>query len=527
MDLKLSGASVGPIVGHTTSHSSLIWMRGSTAMPGRTIGVAALYDASGSYIEQSACYLRLQRRYDRTGVVEMKGLNPATSYQVRVGSLTLNAALMVRSDADGDVFSLLPAPQDLLQQLELLPEEISLAKFTTYPPNTSNELSFVFGSCRYPGFLWPAKKSDKIFGAIREQLDKPNPPRFVVMNGDQIYADKLNRHIPFLRADTPAEFQQRYKTAFTSPHMRSLLRSVPTYMILDDHEIEDDWTPSRMDADDKKYHFYLYAIAAYKNYQWIHSPRNYAPRNRDADGAGDRFYYSFECAGFPFFMLDSRTLRIQHKQGGTLEDHHLLGDPLHPSSQDSGSQLDILCDWLTSQQKQNGNRAKFIVSPIMFAPNGIETAGNDEHALSKKKDDDGWAAFPETRRQLLRTIVDGNIQNVIFLSGDAHSSCVAELSFTHKTAGKLPLRAISITSSAFYWPWPFSNGKAESFVHDSVRQNDTFMVSDDVVMDYKAYGFEQENNFSRIDLGERAISVQHYDKDGIALGVKAVLTLSE
>jgi alkaline phosphatase D len=500
-------------------------MRGSVEKPGRTVGVAALYDAKGKYVYKSVRFVQLHRQYDRTGVVEFASLTPDTAYQVRVGSLTLAKTYTMISDDDIDVFSKLPAPEDFLNQLESLPAEASLASFTTYPEKASNGLAFIFGSCRYPGLLWPANKADQIFAAIRDQLTQPDPPRFVLMNGDQIYADKLGRHIPLLRANTPAEFQERYKTAFTSKNMRELLRSVPTYMILDDHDIEDDWTATRMDGNEKEYVLYQNAIAAYKNYQWIQSPRNHCPSSKVTDIVGDRFCYSFDCGGFPFFVIDSRTHRIKNEEPCNLEENHMLGYPSESSVLDSRVQINVLYNWLLSQHSQFGNQPKFIVSPSMFAPNKLLTAGSDEHAMRNKARDDSWAAFPNTRRKILDTIVQHNIQNVVFLCGDAHCSCIAELSFTHKTGGKLPLRALSITSSAFYWPWPFADGKPDSFVHDSKVQNDQFEVNADVVMNYKAYAFEQADNFTRIDASSGFIEVQNYDREGVALGNKTTLKL--
>jgi len=525
LSYQLSSPSVGPIVGHTTSHSSLIWMRGSVENPGRTVGVAALYDARDKYVDKSARYIQLHRQYDRTGVFHFPNLAPDTVYQVRVGSLTLAKAYTMISDDDIDVFSKLPAPDDFLNQLESLPAEAGLASFTTYPEKAKNGLAFVFGSCRYPGLLWPAKKADQIFGAIRDQLVKPNPPRFVLMNGDQIFADKLGRHIPLLRADTPAEFQERYKTAFTSKHMRELLRSVPTYMILDDHDIEDDWSASRMDGNEKEYVLYQNAIAAYKNYQWIQSPRNHCPSSKFTDIVGDRFCYSFDCGEVPFFVIDSRTHRIKNEGADSLEDNHMLGYPTETATPESRVQINVLYNWLLSQQSKIGNKPKFIVSPSMFAPNKLVTAGSDEHAMRNKARDDSWAAFPGTRRKILDMIVKHNIQNVVFLCGDAHCSCIAELDFTHKASGKLPLRAFSITSSAFYWPWPFADGKPDFFVHDSKEQHDQFEMSADVVMNYKAYAFEQADNFTRIDASHDFIEVQNYDREGVALGNKTTLKL--
>ena len=94
------------------------------------------------------------------------------------------------------------------------------------------------------------------------------------MVGDQIYADMLTRSIPIGLADTFEEFQERYEQAFGSQKIRRLLRQLPTYMMLDDHEIEDNWTQDRI-QDRKKRVLFQLAIGAYMSYQWVHSPRNF------------------------------------------------------------------------------------------------------------------------------------------------------------------------------------------------------------------------------------------------------------
>ncbi|MDP3281043.1 MAG: hypothetical protein Q8M57_08370, partial [Nitrosomonas sp.] len=108
MNNMLRSPSVGPIVGHTTSTSTRIWMRGSEEAPGRTVGVAALYDAKGNYVAKSACYLRLHREYDRTGVVDFTKLKPNTTYSVRIGSLTLDSTDDMANVEDEELLKKLP-----------------------------------------------------------------------------------------------------------------------------------------------------------------------------------------------------------------------------------------------------------------------------------------------------------------------------------------------------------------------------------------------------------------------------------
>ena len=517
MPAMLRPPSLGPIVGHTTSDSVRLWMRGAD-QEGRSIGLVALFDQAGKAIPGKLAYFRLRREYDRTGVIDLGALKADTLYHARMASLTIDSVDADITLADAEVFSKLPKPQVWLDELCKLSDEQSLATFRTRRQATATTLSFIFGSCRYPGLFFSTKKADRIFGAIFNQFQSDASLKFLLMVGDQIYADKLNRSIPLARADSPSEFHDRYLTAFSSPNMRHLLRSVPTYMILDDHEIEDNWVRGRIKNTAKRELFQM-AISAYMSYQWLHSPRNYGPQGELDDASGDYLYYSFDCEGDPVFVMDSRTQRIKDDDDTVLEDNHLLGYPAKASAVGYLGQIDLLCQWLVDQQAQSGNRPKFIVSPSVFVPNTVRTAGNTAKSLKNKCEDDSWAAFPQTRRQLLETIVKHNIQNVVFLSGDVHCSNIAEMRFVDsKTRSDLPLRAYSITSSTFYWPWSFADGDPLSFVHDSSLEQDNFKINSAVEMAYKATHFEQSDNFTRVDVMADRINIRNFDKDGQPLG---------
>jgi len=191
-------------------------------------------------------------------------------------------------------------------------------------------------------------------------------------------------------------------------------------MILDDHEIEDNWQQDRINNAEKRELFHL-AIGAYMSYQWSHGPQ-------DFDG---RLFYKFECDGFPFFVLDERTQRFKDDDEG-LNDNHLLGRPsIVPDKEPT--QLDHLCNWLSFQQENSGDRPKFIVSPTAFVPNPVITTRNEK----QKNKSDSWSAFPVTRKRLLSCIIDNKVQNVIFLSGDVHCSNVAKITFSGSQEGFL------------------------------------------------------------------------------------------
>lgn len=568
---SLRPPGLGPIVGDTTATTCRIWIRADD--PGdtnasldedrRTVGVIGI--VQGKKIGR-AWYFRLQREYDRTGTfvvgkdvqlgfceddfidqgkpapkpddlpakVRAIALEPNTSYTVRVGTLTIDDPMP--NDASLPDWKLIDRLPDIDKiKSELLgsafkPEECE-ATFCTFPASdkVGDSLSFLLGSCRYPGLLWKIKEADRIFGPMWDHFkDGSNgeAARFTMMCGDQIYADEFNRFVPIGRADTFEEFQQRYIAAYGAPNLRRLLRTCPTYMILDDHEIEDNWTQDRL-YDAGKHKLFNLAIGAYQSYQWSHGPRTW----------GRLLYYTFECAGYPTFVLDTRTQRFKDDLPG-LEDNHMLGRPSLDPANHPG-QLQYLKSWLAEQQQKRGNVPKFIVTSSVFAPNDMSERNApapksllgdlivDETTLTrdpvfgfniKRRDaSDSWPAFPTTRLELLRHIVDKGIQNVVFLAGDIHCSNVAEINFDGNQAKNL--KTFSVTSSAFYWPFPFADGDPNNYVHNSraAAQFDPFpIVGTDAVMHYRSFGYTQEDNFTRLDIDKvsATIKVRAFDRDG-------------
>ncbi|WP_046166832.1 alkaline phosphatase D family protein [Chromobacterium vaccinii] len=519
---KLRPAQLGPIVGHTTASSARVWIRGSAGDEGadidgecRTIGVIAIAWENGRRPRRRRVhYFRLRREYDRTGTFtlgEELGLKPAdsapapllpdTDYIVRVGTLLLDdPAPEDDSLSHDELAKRLPAAEVWLDDLEALPAEESEARFRTFPAADApaGRLSFIVGSCRYPGLLWKTKQSDAIFEPLLREAkgqDGRDAARLLLMVGDQIYADMLNRHVPLGLADTFEEFQQRYHSAFGSRHMRRLLRQLPAYMILDDHEIEDNWSQDRVRRAESRRVFNL-AIAAYRSYQWVHGPSCY----------GQRLFYQFQCGRYPFFAMDSRTQRYMDDVPDNLDDNHLLGRP--SLADEEPSQLDLLLAWLADCQDKLGDTPKFIVSPSVFAPNPMDArsgrAGCGADRARWCEATDSWPAFPATRAALLRLIVEKRVQNVVFLSGDIHCSNIAELSLSGSAEAER-LRVLSITSSAFYWPFPFADGDPSGFVHDSRAQGqedgfDFCAGGKPHRMDYRAWNFTQEDNFCRVDV---------------------------
>lgn len=541
---NLRAPGLGPLVGHTSDTSATIWIQAhdpedagsNISRYRRSVGVIAIVAINGTKIGRPQVhYFRMQREYDRTGIFRlgehtglgasegMPALQPDTLYDVRVGTLTIDDPNPDDESIDDAILAeRLPKPSIWHNEIKKLDARQAGAKFRTFPNQSSQEpvdsIGFILGSCRYPGLLWKAKHADSIFKPLLQNATGEadhDPAQFVLMVGDQIYADTLNRHVPIGLADTFEEFQERYQTAFSSPNMKKLLQSIPTYMILDDHEIEDNWTQDRANPQEGlkgnagKRKIFNWAMSAYRSYQWIHSPRNF----------GERLFYTFECGGYPFFVLDMRTQRFAQDVEGSLADNHMLGRP--SLAGEEPSQLEFLLNWLSFQQDNYGNIPKFIGASSVFSPNPISAReGRDGTQAQKaqwKEASDSWPAFPETRKVLLRHIVKNNIRNVVFLSGDIHCSNIATMTYSGSNV-PADLKTHSITSSAFYWPFPFADGDPSGYVHDSTEkgQEDTFVIGDGMQMDYTATNFTQEDNYCRIDVdrASASINIYPYDKKG-------------
>ena len=545
--LRLPG--LGPIVGHTTDATARIWVRADPTTDGgdhpeasrRTVAAIGVLSKDGVALDpMPTAYFRLHREFDRSGSINLgedpiqlpEGmefvLEPDAEYQLRVGCLVLDDALDDDAEFESDdLLRRLPHSSAWRDDLRSLDPSKAGAVVRTFPAEGRNEgrVSFLLGSCRYPGLLWKVRHSDRIFApmarlaqgkAASPEADDDAPaaaradrPRFVLMVGDQIYADLFNKIVPFGRADTYREFRDRYLTAFGSPNIRRLMQRLPTYMILDDHEIEDNWSQDRLRRS-AKYQLFTIAVDAYLSYQWSHGPRTW----------GRRLYYRFDCGGLPFFVLDTRTQRFIEGPKGDLARNNLLGRPTLPGA--PPGQLQRLLEWLDEQQAARGNAPKFVVTSGVFVPSPISArtslAAADPEALERS---DGWPAFPVTRSAILRRIVDAGIQNVVFLSGDIHCCNVAEV-FLTGTPEAEQIKMFSVTSSAFYWPFPFADGEPSDFVHDSRAegQEDTFRFQDfqgrELAMDYRAWNFSQEDNFAHLTVDREAaeLRVQVHDKRG-------------
>ena len=485
---SLRAPLLGPVVGHTTESSCRIWIRADTDQPKEIIGLYVLSQVDTNnqttVVRSGRFFLAKDWRdinspqaidlVDTIGLLDLENLLPETVYR-------LNVATGLADEWIIDQILMAGANPFSPEQVGLIVGVKAACNFRTFVASTDENygkaLRFVFGSCHYPGHPFQKERSVQAFRSVEAVL-KDRRPNFLLMVGDQIYADALGDAA--YQLDNAERYRERYTESWAGEWKKKVMAQIPTYMILDDHEIEDNWDNRRLGIPGKEAVFKS-AIESYVTYQWCHGPRSF-PAFRDLQPiAYPALYYEFSVNGFAVFVMDVRSERSPDTSDANQSE--LIGN----------EQLAALRKWLRRNQ---GPRPKFIVSSVVFTPNAHMNGSHD-------KDDDGWAAYPRTRAGVLNAIMnDGSpIQNVFLLCGDAHCSSLAKMVIT--SPGKSIASAYCVTSSPFFAPFTVARRAQSDCVRDSRNENDTFHWLDDhfhVTMDYKVLDFVGGDNFTELDV---------------------------
>jgi alkaline phosphatase D len=402
-----------------------------------------------------------------SGVVVLHDLAPDTEYEYQAGWFSPMYPLH--------------NPQTV-QELPLQwPREVYHLR--TQSSKTTTPRAYIVGSCRYlrmtAGRPSAPHLGDRIFAAIAGLAQRASPPiNALLMTGDQVYVDDLNFFAPDREY---TEILEKYRTAFSQPSIAKLMSTLATYMILDDHEIEDNWPINKNSGDD---YLYKNAMAAYELYQASHSPAQELNDRGQVSGSLNRYWYQFTNGDIEWFVTDSRTRRNL-----MTNDRRIL----------DSEQEQALCDWLIHSPA----RVKFVVTSVMFFPD------------RKRLGDDAWKAFPEQRLRLLETIRAHGIKNVVFISGDVHGSLTSRL--THSADPDFEVH--TIVSS------PLCNSKLLPYARASTFTLDQPLART-VAGEYRhelTSNVISQDNFAHLIVDSGKIHVRYHDRDGRVLESASIL----
>jgi alkaline phosphatase D len=457
MDSNMFKPTVGPIIGHTTTNHARIFLRGELQNDA-LVFAGIRYRRTGEPYWSKGVFAKLSVLRDMSDVIALNDLATDTDYEYQAGWFSpMNPVHTVET----------------VQELPLQwPREIR--HFRTQSSKTTMPRAYVVGSCRYlrmtAGIASAPQWGDRIFASINNLAESAEPPiSAILMTGDQIYVDDLNLVAP------DREYQdilKKYRTAFSQPHISTLMSGIPTYMILDDHEIEDNWPANKSKNDD---HLYKNAIAAYELYQASHSPAHELLANGQVSRRLEQYWYQFSEGDIEWFITDSRTRRNL-----SANDRRILDE----------EQEQALLKWLINSRA----RVKFVVTSVMFYPD------------RKLHGDDAWKAFPEQRLRLLETIRTRGIKNVLFISGDVHGSLTSRL--THSEAPDFEVHTIVSSPLCNSKLLPYA--KASTFILDQALAR---TAAGDYRHELTSEVISQDN-FAHLIVDAEQVRVNYHDRDG-------------
>jgi PhoD-like phosphatase len=343
----------------------------------------------------------------------------------------------------------------------------------------------VFGSCRVGdpqptelGLEWPDDVKSLGVDALwtyakqlqRGELEWPDA---VLLLGDQVYADEVSPEtLEFIRArrgtDSPPgeeiadfeEYTRLYRESWSEPDIRWLLSTVPTVMMFDDHDVNDDWNISWLWVDEMRRKPWWEArvtgaLMAYWIYQHlgnlsppelevdttfplVKDEEDGGPLLRglahkwDRESAASRWAFYRDFGDTRLLVLDSRAARV-------------LSDGRRQMVDDEE------WDWIVEHSRGAFDHVVIASTLPVFLPWGIHhlqawnealcagrwgrLAANLSERLRRAVDLEHWAAFNRSFEQLcdwLRTIVGGTDgaappASVLLLGGDVHCSSIAEV----------------------------------------------------------------------------------------------------
>ncbi len=392
---------LGPIVGGLSHNSANIWARADTS------STLHVWLATHSNFNDAKLVGETELISDNgyAGVVPVANLSPETEYHYAVS----------------------------LHKTK--PPHTDFHSFTTFPePSTPRSFTFLFGSCYLP----EGEEGSLTFDEIHKHIE-PDNLRFGLFLGDQIYADDADHNGLGKIAVTLEDYRSAYAHAWTRPPMQRLLPDLPLFMILDDHEVEDDWHWDDTDRILSSIPFYnqlfrqfnrvpseqrkltkervLAALKAYYEHQAMHAPKQLSLPQMDSQGYflfppedEGTFAYSFTYGNAAFFVLDTRTMRVRKGR------RKLLGD----------TQWKMLEDWFLSVNEDYP--VKFLIS-----------SGTVMYPFLLDIVQDRWSGFRSERERLFKFLAENEIEGVIILTGDLHTAHTVSAEVKCPSGRRIPI----------------------------------------------------------------------------------------
>ena len=385
----------GPMVGHTTFSKAIIWVE--TDIPAE-VKVHYWYDSGAQPIVKDVAMGRTDAEAPHVGTIILEGL-PARAqvhYELEINGRAIR-------------------PQSV-QSFLMMPAQESSANFKV-----------AFTSCVNP-IRVPLQPIWTQMGILR--------PDALLLIGDNNYMPSRPEAYEAPESTVSYALARYHRYLRDLPGLRSILSSVPTYAIWDDH----DYGPNNSD---RTFKWRELTLDLFKKY-WP----NPAAGTKTTAG----IFFSFRIADAEFFMLDDR----YHRDPNEAPDRNtMLGE----------GQL----VWLKEQLKASSATFKIIV-------NG--------HTTTINRGDRGeyWANFGNERDEFLNWMFAEDIEGVFFISGDWHVGSLSRIEYPN---GNYPLYEL-ISSNAGVSPVEADNHQY-SYNRQTTGHNRRF--DGPIINDIRDYNF--------------------------------------
>jgi alkaline phosphatase D len=342
-----TGLSLGYVSGDVSSDSALVWLRADAASR-----VALAYGSDAELAQFNTTSVRgVDAAADHSAIFSLDDLRPATRYYYRA---------LVEGRPPGPIASFITAPRD----------------------DDNSQVSFCFSGDTRQGY-----KPFTVMHAIRAQR-----PDFFLHLGDTVYADRNGA------ARTLEEFWNKYRINRDDAAAQSCFSEISTYVMWDDHEVENDYLPGNPLAPIGRQAFLDY---------W---PVRRSPNDSEQIYRAARWGRAVD-----LIMLDTRQYRAPDRST-------MLGTRQK--------------EWFFDRLSQSSATFKFVASAVPMAGGGS----------------DRWDGYPKERAEILRYIQQKKITGVVFLSADMHCAALTRIpkskGLLDITAGPLAAPLNRVTNSA-------------------------------------------------------------------------------
>lgn len=357
---------------------------------------------------------------------------------------------MKTSEHDFDVAAIVTAVNRRFQAQSKEPlDHAVIYEPTRHHPD--EEYRLVLGGCQYPAGLLDAKPAYAAYQRLAMQLDRGSVKADVLLlTGDQIYVDATAGLFDPTQLDD--NYRRSYERWLSKAAVRDVTRRIATACMLDDHEIFENYEPLDPHYDqagnDRQARRYQLARRHYLDFQRKAGPDPQPPS--DDDSSDLPLWFTLQAWGLPVFVTDTRTER-EHRNAGRHDSAHIM----------TPVQMRALKSWLL--HSDNEYKPKIIASASILLPRHTRLLGNTNTGTGASSLlSDSWDGYPASLRELLAFIVDRQIQNVVFVSGDEHLGCACRVVLRSDSQPEIVVH--SIHTSALYAPYPFANARQQDLL---------------------------------------------------------------